>query len=152
LSSPISLWKIFVALTKSASALVLKTSMRVCTFGIFMEQRAVIRFFILKGLRACAIAAELKSVHETEAPVFSTMKKWRKRFAEGRTSLYDDPRCRRSLTNDFSGAISAMLKERPCLSCKILCQHFHIAKATCLRILRDTIAMKSSIFVGFPMP
>jgi hypothetical protein len=54
-----------------------------------MEQRAVIHFLTLKCLHACAIAAELKSVYETEALAFSIMKKWRKRFAKRRTLLYD---------------------------------------------------------------
>jgi transposase len=81
-----------------------------------MEQRAVIRFLALKRLRASAIAAELKLVDETETLALSTVKKWRKRFAEGRTSLYGDPRCGRPLTNDLAEAISSMLKERPYLS------------------------------------
>jgi hypothetical protein len=80
------------------------------------------------------------------------VKKWQKRFAEGRTSLYDDPRCRKPLTNDLAEAISSVLKERPYLSRKVLCQHFHIAKGTYLRILRDRLGMKKTIFVGFPMP
>jgi hypothetical protein len=63
-SSPISLSKIFVAPTASAPGLVSGTSMRLCTFRIFVEQRAVIRFLTLKGPRASAIAAELKSVYE----------------------------------------------------------------------------------------
>jgi hypothetical protein len=40
-SSPISLSTIFVVPTTSAPALVLRTSMHICTFGVFMEQRAV---------------------------------------------------------------------------------------------------------------
>jgi hypothetical protein len=40
-----------------------------------MEQRAVIRFLTLKGLRASAIAAELDSVYGTEALALSTVKK-----------------------------------------------------------------------------
>jgi transposase len=57
-----------------------------------MEQRAVIRFFTLKGLKARDIQAELKSVYGPEALALSTVKKWRKRFHEGRTDLIDDPR------------------------------------------------------------
>jgi hypothetical protein len=63
-----------------------------------MEQSAVIRFLTLKGVRASAIAAELKSVYETEALPLSTVKKWRKHFAERRgelhyatTQVVDDP-------------------------------------------------------------
>jgi transposase len=65
-----------------------------------MEQRAVIHLLTLKGLRASAIAPELSSVYETEGPALSTVKKWRKHFAEGRTSLREDPRCGGLLTNE----------------------------------------------------
>jgi hypothetical protein len=109
-----------------------------------MEQQAVIPFLILKRLRGSAIAAKVESVYETEAITVSTVKKRRKRFVEGRTSLYDDPSGRRNVTNDLSEAISSVVKESPCLSCKVLCQHFRIAKRTCLRILHDTLGMKKS--------
>jgi hypothetical protein len=151
-SSPISLSKIFVASTTSAPALVLRTSMRVCMFRIFMQQRAVIRFLTLKSLRASAIAAEPKLVYETEVFAFSTVKKWRKRFAEGRTWPYDDPRCDRHLVNDLTETISLMLKEKSYLSCKVLCRHFGIAKGTYLQTFHDRLGMKSFILVGFPMP
>jgi hypothetical protein len=45
-----------------------------------------------------------------------------------------------------------MLKEKLHLSYKALCRNFLIANGTCLRILHNTLGMKSSIFVGFPMP
>jgi hypothetical protein len=34
-----------------------------------------------------------------------------------------------------------MLKERPYLSCKVLCRHFRIATGACLRILHDWLGM-----------
>jgi hypothetical protein len=40
-----------------------------------MEERAVIRFLMLKGLHASAVAAELKSISETDALALSTGKK-----------------------------------------------------------------------------
>jgi transposase len=81
-----------------------------------MEQRAVIRFLIVKGLRASAIAAQLKSFYETETLALSTLNKWRKPFAEGRTSLCDDPRRGRPITNDSektggSAALEQLVKE-----------------------------------------
>jgi transposase len=97
-----------------------------------LEQREVIRFLTPKALRASAVAAEFRLVDETEALALATVKKWCKRFAEGRTSLHDDPRCGRPLTNDLAEAISAMLKERPDFLCKFLYRHFRIAKGTCL--------------------
>jgi hypothetical protein len=74
-SSPISLSKIIVAPTTSAPAFFLRTSLQLCTFRIFLEQRAVIRFLILKGFLVSEIATELKSVDETEGSAVSTVKK-----------------------------------------------------------------------------
>jgi hypothetical protein len=99
-SSPIALSNVFIPPTTSAPVLVLRMSLGVCTFGIlriFMEQHAMIHFLTLKVLPTCAIAAEPKPVSETEALAFSTVRKWRKRFTERRTSLYDDPRSGRTL-------------------------------------------------------
>jgi hypothetical protein len=140
-SSPIYLSKTFVAPATSAPALVLRTPIRVCTFRIFARQRAIISFLTRKSLHASAIAAELKLVYKTEVLALSIVKKLHKRFAEGRTLLYDSPRCGRPLTNNFAEAISSMLKQRPYLSCKVLCRRFHIAKGTCLQILHDTISI-----------
>jgi hypothetical protein len=77
-SCPISLSKTFVALTTFAQALVSRTLMYVCTCRIFLEQRAVIRFLTLNGLRASLIAAELKLVYQTDALALSTVKKRQK--------------------------------------------------------------------------
>jgi hypothetical protein len=88
-----------------------------------MEQRAVIRFFILRGLKAREIQTELESVHGPEALALSTVKKWRKRFQEGRTHLIDDRRLGRPVTQDLAEAIQSMHTERPLILCKVLCGH-----------------------------
>jgi hypothetical protein len=106
-----------------------------------MEQRAVIRFFILKGIKAKEIRAELESVYGSEALALSTMKKWRKCFQEGRTDLIDDRRPGRPVTHDLAEAIQSILAERPFLSCKVLCWHPRIGKATCLPILHNDLGL-----------
>jgi transposase len=60
------------------------------TFGIPMEHRAVVRFFTLKGTKAKAVKTQLDEVYREEALSLSAVKKWRKRFPDGRTSLNDD--------------------------------------------------------------
>jgi hypothetical protein len=45
-----------------------------------MEQRAAIRFFVVKESKAKKIHAELESVVGTDARQFTTVKKWRARF------------------------------------------------------------------------
>jgi hypothetical protein len=133
-SCPIPLSKICLAPTTSTLPLVLRMSLPVCTFRIFrifLEQRAVIRSLARKSFCASAIATELQPIDGTEALALSTVKKWRTRFAERRTSRYDDPRGGKHLTKDLAKVISFMLKNRPYLSCKVLCRYFGIAKRTC---------------------
>jgi transposase len=97
-----------------------------------MEQKAVIRFVTLKGLKTKEIRAELESVYGPEALALSTVKKWRKRFQKGRTDLIDDRRPGRPVTDDLAEAIQLMLAGRPFLSCEVLCPHLRIGKVTCL--------------------
>jgi transposase len=131
---------------------IFQTSAR--TLRLRMGQRAVTRFFTLKGLTARAIHAELVSVYLEDALALATVKKWNKRFREGRRDLFDDPRSGRPLTHDLSEAIRSVLKERPFSSCKVLCRHFRIRKATCLRILHDNLGLKkisSSLGAAHPI-
>jgi transposase len=107
-----------------------------------MEQRAVIRFLTLKGLKSRDIHASLMSVSGGDELAITTVKKWNKRFREGRTDLFDDPRVGRPLTHDLAEAIRSVLTDRPFTSCKVLCRHFRIGKATCLRILHDALGLK----------
>jgi hypothetical protein len=51
---------------------------------MLIKQRAVIHFFTFKDFHASAIVAGLMPIHETEALALSTVKKWRKCFAEGK--------------------------------------------------------------------
>jgi hypothetical protein len=107
-----------------------------------MEHRAVIRFLSLKGLKARAIQGELQSVYGPDACQLTAVKKWRGRFLQGRTDLFDDPRSGRPLTHDLAEAIRSMLTERPFSSSKMLSRHFRIANATCLRIRHDQLGLK----------
>jgi transposase len=57
-----------------------------------MEQKAVIRYYKLKGTDPARIHAKLLSVYNEGALKRSTVYKWHKRFVESRTDLGDDPR------------------------------------------------------------
>jgi hypothetical protein len=70
------------------------------------------------------------------------VKKWRSRFLQGRTTLFDDPRSGRPLTQDLAQAVRSMLDEKSFTSCRVLCRHFRIAKTTCLRILHDELGLQ----------
>jgi transposase len=91
-------------------------------------ERAAIHFFTLKELKAREIDTELESVHGPEALTLSTVKKWLRRFHQGRTDPFDDLTSGTPLRNDLVGAIGSMLEERPFSSFKVLCRQFRIGK------------------------
>jgi len=107
-----------------------------------IELRAVIRFFTLKGIKPKAIYAELKGVYGDDVCSISTVKKWNKRFFEGRTKLEDDTRSGRPQNIDLSRSVLDLLEEFPFMSCKAICTVLEIPKTSCLRILHDTLKMK----------
>jgi hypothetical protein len=113
----------------------MRLSDRLTAVCAFLEQRAVIRFFTLKGPPSRVIAAELESMYAAGVLALPTIKKWRKRFPQEKTSPCGDRRSGLPLTNDLAEAIASMLKECPFLSSKVLGQHFRITEASCLRIL-----------------
>jgi hypothetical protein len=107
-----------------------------------MEQRAVVRFFILKGLSPRDIHTEFKSVYGDEALCFRAVYKWHKHFMQWKMKLFDNPRSGRPLQNHLADALLAMIQEFPFTSCKRLCIYFRIAMITCLRILHDVLQVK----------
>jgi hypothetical protein len=77
-------------------------------FRILMEQRAIVDVFTLKCLVPRDFQAELVIVYGVDAPVLRTFYKCHKRFAQGRTEPFDDPRSGRPFQNDLAEAVPAM--------------------------------------------
>jgi hypothetical protein len=115
-----------------------------------MEQRAVVRFLTLKTLSARAIRTELEAVYGHEALSLAAVKKWRKRFLNGRVSLDDDPRSGRPPVSDLAESVRTLLEETPFISCKRMCSKLRIAKTTCLRVLHDQLGFRKCYFRWIP--
>jgi hypothetical protein len=107
---------------------------------IDMGQRAVIRFFAFKGLKVTAIHTELELVYYPAALTRPTVKKWRGRFHQRRTDLFDDP--------DHAGAIVLCLKKGR--SGKVFYRHVRIGKATSLRIFHNRLGLAEFHFRWVP--
>jgi hypothetical protein len=83
------------------------------SFGISLEQRAVIRLFALREPKTRATHTELESVFGSEALALPTVKQWRQRSHQWRTDLFDNSMSERPMTNDLAGAIGSLLEESP---------------------------------------
>jgi hypothetical protein len=53
--------------------------------------------------------------------------------------------------NNVAEAIRSVLKEKNFISCNVLCRHFRIAKASWLRVLRDSLDMKKVNLCWIPL-
>jgi transposase len=62
-----------------------------------VEQRAVIRFFWAKGLSTAEIHNEMQPVYGHKCFNLSVIKRWCRKFSNGRTSLVDNKRSGRHL-------------------------------------------------------
>jgi hypothetical protein len=81
------------------------------SFRIDREQRAVIRFFMFRVMKARVIHSELEPAYGPEALAPLGMKTWRKPFRQGRRDMFDLPRSGRPVTNDLASAIGSMLEK-----------------------------------------
>lgn len=56
------------------------------------EYRAVIKYFVIKGMKATEIRNELQGTLGESAPSFATISRWVNAFTRGRTGCVDEPR------------------------------------------------------------
>jgi transposase len=108
-------------------------------FLLVMEQRAVVRFLTLRKLSARDITAKLEGVYGHEALSLLAVKKWRKRFVNGRITLEDGPGSGRLPRSDLCESLLRLTDESHFISCKRTCQKLRIPKTTCLRVLHEDL-------------
>jgi hypothetical protein len=114
-----------------------------------MEQRTVVRFLTRKSLKAKEIEMELTNVYGNEVFLISAIKKWRTCFLQETRELGNGPRSGRPTNSDFPQVIAELIRERPFLSCTILCRHLRVSKDTYLRLLQKKLGLKGFIYGGF---
>jgi hypothetical protein len=94
------------------------------------------------GMKAKDVNTEFELVYGPEAFARPVVKKCRRRFQQGRTDLFDDPRSEKPLINDLCEVKSSILAEKLSSSCRVLCRHFQTEKTACLRIPQDKLSLK----------
>lgn len=110
-----------------------------------IEQRAVIKFFVKKGLKAMEIHTEMVNVLGESAPSKTMVCKWASLFKSGRTSLEDDPREGRpktASTPEIIGKIQDMVLEDRRLTERDLTEALGISLGTVSNILSVNLGFK----------
>lgn len=110
-----------------------------------IEQRAVIKFFVKKGLKAMEIHTEMVNVLGESAPSKTMVCKWASLFKSGRTSLEDDLREGRpktASTPEIIGKIPDMVLEDRRLTERDLAEALGISLGTVSNILSVNLGFK----------
>jgi histone-lysine N-methyltransferase SETMAR len=106
-----------------------------------VEQRIVLKFLFLKGLRYRAAHTELSSVLGEQAYSLSQSKRWIHRFKDGDLSCEDEDRSGRPLS-DLSDGIRRHLDKYPFTSAQLLAKHFSSSVPTISRILKTHLGLR----------
>jgi Transposase. len=109
-----------------------------------IEYRAVIRFLHLQGKSPLTIFKEMSAVYGEECPTFYTIKRWKKEFRSGRTSLYDDPREGRPTTATepvVVAKIEKLILEDRRVTVNFLVREVNISRGSVHKILHDMMHM-----------
>ena len=117
-----------------------------------IEHRAVINFFVQKGLTPTEIFNEMKNVLGDAGPSFNTVKKWATEFKRGRASLEDDPRteCQKSATTpEIINKVHDIVLEDRRLKVSEIVKPVGISDERVHHILTEELGMKSCLQDGW---
>jgi hypothetical protein len=107
-----------------------------------VEQRIVLKFLFLKGLRYKLAHAEFSSIIGEQVYSLSQMTRWICRFKDGDLSWGDEDRSGRPLS-DLPDGICRYLEKFPFTSAKVVAKHFSSSHPTSRRILKTILGLKN---------
>ena len=109
-----------------------------------LEERYAIKFYSKLGKNATETCGMLQTAFGTSCMNQASVFVWHKRFKEGRESLRDDERCRRSKeirTPEFTGQImNSMDKDRP-VPIETISAEFNVSVGTVHTLIREELKM-----------
>lgn len=109
-----------------------------------VQQRSVIKFFVLQGKAPKDIHAELEATLGHGALSYSTVKKWAALFKHGRESVEDDPRCGGPSSAIHDGTVAeveGLVMGNRRVSVAWLAAHVGISKGSIGTILHDRLGL-----------
>lgn len=105
------------------------------------EQRYIIKFFFLSGMRYKSIYTEMKKVLHDNTVHLSTVKRWCTKFKNGHFSCEDEDHPGRP-PSDLVGPVSKCLSKQPFISARQIAKQLSISPMTILRVLNVDMGLK----------
>jgi transposase len=109
-----------------------------------IEQRAMVKYFFLKGHGRKLICKEFVSPFQDNAISLSAIKNWLRRFKSGDLSCGDEARPGRHLIS-LAPVLQRFLKKFPFASARVTAGHFSVDRDTIKSILDRELSLRKFI-------
>jgi transposase len=109
-----------------------------------VEQRLVVKYFLIKGWDNKKISAELQAAFHHSALASSTVKRWIRKFKNRDLSSHDDSRPGRHMSI-LGLVLQKFLDRYPFSSTRVISRHFRISPSTVKEIVRRELGLKKFI-------
>lgn len=113
--------------------------------------RYYIKFRVILGINPKTICDELTETLRPDAPSYSMVKNWAKRFREGREDVSDDPRSGRPmsvLTVENIECIREVIEDDPHSTYNDITAETDLSRGTIERIIHDHLEMRKVVSRG----
>jgi transposase len=121
-----------------------------CEFDVKFQQRSVIRFLFLKGIKPKDIQSELAEAYGYPLVPLRTIYYWVEKFRDGETSVEDGDRGGRPRILGLAERIKEFLLEDPYASAREMSSVIGVDKNTVVRVLREDLDMLKVNFRWIP--
>ena len=114
------------------------------SFSLMEEQRTIEKFYVRLGKSIEEVTNDLVKVYEENAMAPRTIRKWVKRFKEGRQSTEDDQREGRPSTSTIKNQIEEvqrMVNDDPKIMIRTILRELNISLGSVISILHENLNM-----------
>lgn len=119
-------------------------------FEVKLQQRSVIRFLFLRGMKPKEIQGELVAAYGNPPVPLTTIYYWVKKFGNGETSVCDYERSGRPRIFGLLEQIKSLMVEDPYVSAREMSVSCGVDKNTVVRVLREDLDMQKVNFRWIP--
>lgn len=109
------------------------------------EQRGVVRFLTAEGVAQQEISRRMTAVYGEHCISLATVKRWSKRFREGRESCKDNPRpgqSHRAITTDTIAQVDQLIRQERRIGIDELAELVHISHGSVHTIIHDHLGYR----------
>ena len=114
------------------------------------ETRAVIRFLALLEIDNSVMLNLMEKAYGDSSPCIETIRKWAKRFQQGRSDITDNQRSGRPEIENLKEKVLKKLEEQPFASARSISQDLNVSYGTIHNVLTNQLHLKHYVTKWVP--